>query len=144
MNQNNTEVLIIGYGNTLRGDDGVGVRVAETIAQLEWEGVRSLWVHQLTPELAEDISQAKMVIFVDAVVSEALEIRAIEAVEEGGKVGHYQDPRSLLLLTKAVYGAIPLAWWVLIPGVNFEFGEELSPITQGYMKDAIEQIKKLL
>jgi len=32
-----SKVLVIGYGNTLRGDDAVGVRAAELIASRNWQ-----------------------------------------------------------------------------------------------------------
>ena len=32
-------ILVIGYGNTLRGDDGVGPKVAEAVAALALPGV---------------------------------------------------------------------------------------------------------
>jgi Ni,Fe-hydrogenase maturation factor len=60
-------VLVIGYGNTLRRDDGVGVRAAELIAaDPRLAHARVLAVHQLTPELALDIGAVSLVIFVDA------------------------------------------------------------------------------
>ena len=62
------ESLVIGYGNTLRGDDGVGQKVAEVIASLGLSGIRALSCHQLTPELADPISEVRMVVFVDATV----------------------------------------------------------------------------
>jgi hypothetical protein len=64
-------VLVIGYGNTLRGDDGVGYQVAETVAEWQLPQVRSIAVHQLLPELAADIAEVDLVIFVDAVVATA-------------------------------------------------------------------------
>jgi len=46
-------VLVIGYGNTLRGDDGLGQRAAEALAQRALpDGVEVLSCHQLTIELA--------------------------------------------------------------------------------------------
>src|SRR5215472_4005839 len=60
-------VLIIGYGNPLRADDGVGWRMACRLGELvRDEPFEVLAVHQLTPELAEPISRAELVIFVDA------------------------------------------------------------------------------
>ena len=61
----NKKILIIGYGNTLRGDDGVGYKIAEIIEQWNINNITSLAVHQLTPDLAENIAQADTVIFVD-------------------------------------------------------------------------------
>ena len=64
--------LIVGYGNDLRSDDGAGVIVARKVAVL-WPQARVIVVHQLTPELAEDIAMAGKVIFVDAFVAHARE-----------------------------------------------------------------------
>jgi hypothetical protein len=59
-------VLVIGVGNDLRGDDGAGRAVVEELARLAVHGMHPVWSHQLVPELAEQISKAGMVIFVDA------------------------------------------------------------------------------
>ena len=57
------KTLVIGYGNELRQDDGVGPRAALLMARL---GLQAMAVHQLTPELVERISQVEQVVFVDA------------------------------------------------------------------------------
>ena len=44
------DFLVIGYGNTLRGDDGVGPRVAVAVEDLQLPGVRTLVCQLLTPE----------------------------------------------------------------------------------------------
>ncbi|MFI5043071.1 MAG: hydrogenase maturation protease, partial [Acidimicrobiales bacterium] len=60
-------VLVIGYGNTLRSDDGVGWHAAALLAEdPRLAGVEVLAVHQLTPELALDMSRATLVILIDA------------------------------------------------------------------------------
>jgi hypothetical protein len=59
-------ILLIGYGNELRGDDGVGPYVAREIDRRDLPGVRTFALHQLAPELAEEIAGADGVIFVDA------------------------------------------------------------------------------
>jgi len=60
-------LLILGYGNPLRGDDGVGWhavhRLRERSAELDADVMSC---HQLTPELAEAVSRAERVIFIDA------------------------------------------------------------------------------
>ena len=50
-------VLVIGYGNTLRNDDGVGPRVAEALEALQLPGVRTLSCALLAPETAEPVSR---------------------------------------------------------------------------------------
>ncbi len=59
-------VLVIGYGNELRGDDGIGPHVVSELAALELPGVLTRIVHQLLPELAAELADTCLVIFVDA------------------------------------------------------------------------------
>ena len=73
-----TGLLVIGYGNTLRGDDGVGPKVAEAVEALQLPGVRTLVCQQLSPEHAEPISRARVVVFVDAAVDAPREVQITE------------------------------------------------------------------
>ena len=51
------KVLVIGYGNSLRGDDGIGPAVAQAFADEDATECADVIVcHQLTPELAESIA----------------------------------------------------------------------------------------
>nr|MDQ2730551.1 hydrogenase maturation protease [Armatimonadota bacterium] len=59
--------LVIGYGNPLRRDDGLGPMAAQRLAALaDPLRVQVLTPYQLSPELAEPISQARFVLFIDA------------------------------------------------------------------------------
>ena len=61
------KVLVIGYGNSIRGDDAFGPLVAERLEQtLQADRVEVLSRHLLTPELAADVRDASLVIFIDA------------------------------------------------------------------------------
>lgn len=57
-------MLVIGYGNDLRGDDAAGLRAASLLA----EQYRDHHHHRRTPapELAADIAMADRVVFLDA------------------------------------------------------------------------------
>ncbi|AFZ05966.1 hydrogenase maturation protease [Oscillatoria nigro-viridis PCC 7112] len=137
--------LIIGYGNTIRGDDGAGYQIAEAVAQWNFDRVRSLAVHQLTPDLAEAIAQAKTVIFVDAVATlSEVKIEQLRPNYAASFTGHYADPRSILALTCTLYKAIPTAYQILIPAVNFSFDETLSPVTIKNVDLALVKIKQLV
>src|SRR5271169_1528567 len=51
--------LIIGYGNPLRSDDGFGWHAGRLLAQsLADQDAKIITCHQLTPELAETLSQS--------------------------------------------------------------------------------------
>jgi hypothetical protein len=59
--------LIVGYGNSLRSDDGVGWHTAGLLAgDPRLAGARVLARHQLLPELAADVGRASLVVLVDA------------------------------------------------------------------------------
>lgn len=145
------QILVIGYGNTLRSDDGAGQIVANKVEAWNLHFARAIAVQQLTPELAEDISQAQLVIFIDAYPVDKnaqqnfLKIMRIFPDEKPENFSaHISDPRSLLALSQTLYHHSPPAWWLLIPAVNFDFGEELSPITSQGVAEALEQIWHLL
>jgi len=105
------DILVIGYGNTLRGDDGVGPRVAEAIEELQLPRVRTLVCQQLSPEHAYQISRADLVVFVDAAVDAPKEVqwRPLEPNESSQLMAHAVDPRTMLALARDVFGHAPEA-----------------------------------
>ena len=138
-------ILVIGYGNTLRRDDGVGPKVAEAVAALNLPGVSALACHQLTPELAEPISRAQKVIFVDADSKPKgdVSLRKIKPGDAGEILAHASDPRSLLALANQVFGRNPSAWAVAIPVEDFGFGDGLSSYAEAGMQSAVRKIQAL-
>lgn len=138
-------MLVIGYGNVLRRDDGVGPRVADAVEALHLPGVRTLVCQQLSPEHAEAVAQAQTVIFVDAAVDAPAEVqlRKLEPGESTQLMAHAADPRTMLALARDVFGHAPEAWWLTIPAVKLGFGEDLSPDAQRGLERAVEEIKRL-
>ena len=139
-------ILVIGYGNTLRSDDGVGPRVAMAIASRELPGLTAIAVQQLTPELAEPLAAAEMAIFVDARRAdqdEAVEVRLLEPGEPGRSTGHTSDPRTLLALARMIFGRSPGGWLVTVPAADFSLGEGLSATAERGAEDALERITAL-
>lgn len=139
--------LAIGYGNTLRSDDGAGRVVAEAIADLSLPGMRSRSVHQLTPDLAAEIAEVDRVFFIDAVLWQwetppKVQIQTLTPQVQNSSLGHHCDPRSLLGLSASLYDRLPRAEWILIPALNFAFGETLSDVTQRAIVVAIEEIHR--
>ncbi len=140
-------MLVIGYGNSLRCDDGVGPQIARAVAAWEIPNVTTIAVHQLTPDLVEAIARADGVIFIDAcAVAETpdIQIRPLTLAEAGMTSGHWCEPHVLLAITQALYGYHPRSWWVMVPGVNFELGESLSPVAQQGIEAALEAIEQLI
>jgi hydrogenase maturation protease len=140
-----TDLLVIGYGNTLRSDDGVGPRVAEAVDALYLPGVRTLICQQLSPEHAEPVSQARAVIFVDAAVDspDQVQFRRLEPNESLQLMAHAADPRTMLALARDVFGHVPEAWWLTIPAKKLDFGETFSPEAEAGFHEALRRIQSL-
>jgi coenzyme F420 hydrogenase subunit delta len=149
--------LVIGCGNPLCGDDGAGRIVVERLAtELAKEPCREttqcLSVVQWTPELAEPISQADCVYFVDA--ARGAEPGAIDSrevcVNENSlspsqpAFSHHVQPERLLAIAASVYGRKPKAYLFTIVGRNFELGEALSPEVEAAVTALVTEMKKLL
>jgi hydrogenase maturation protease len=139
----NAQLLVIGYGNTLRGDDGVGPRVAESVGNLRLPGVRTLICQQLSPEHAAPIAQAEKVIFVDAAVAAPREVqfRELTPGDTSQLMAHAANPGTMLALARDVFGHAPKAWWLTIPAEKMEFSEELTPIAQRGCAEAVKEIQ---
>jgi len=137
-------LLVIGYGNTLRSDDGVGPRVAEAILALALPRVHVLAAPLLTPELAEPISKARSVIFVDAAVDAPRDVRMRKLAPAASSqvMAHAASPATLLALARDVFGCAPEARWLTIPVQELGIGENLSPLAQRGVAVAVEEIKK--
>jgi hydrogenase maturation protease len=138
-------VLLIGYGNLLRSDDGVGPAIVSRLAERfaanpSIAGCRFLTVHQLTPELTDDLQHTDRVIFIDASVElkpGQVRIRRIprprptepanSAFAQPSLLGHHFSPEGLLSLSQSLYHGAPRAWTVAIGIANSAVGDRLSP-----------------
>jgi len=140
-----SDLLVIGYGNELRGDDGVGPRVAAEVAGWNLDRVRAIVCPLLTPELADAISQARIAVFVDAALDapNGVQLRQLEPHESSQLMAHAANPRTMLALARDVFGRAPQAWWLTIPASRFDFSRQLSPEAQRGVADAIEKLQIL-
>lgn len=139
------QLLVIGYGNELRRDDGVGPKVAALVAEWKLPGVQTLICHQLMPELADLIVSAQRVVFVDAGVGDAntLQVRDIEPIDSIQTMTHAMDPRSLLALAKQTFGHCPRASCVSIPADDLDFGDEISSRAQQGIAVALQRLREI-
>jgi hydrogenase maturation protease len=142
-------VLIIGYGNPLRGDDGLGWHAAHTLEQEGFgEDVEIIACHQLTPELAEPVGQADLVIFVDArwdgVPGSCARQEVVARSAEPGSFSHACDPAALLAWGKDLYGGCPQAVMLSVTGESFAHGESLSPCVLAVLPLLRERIHQIV
>ncbi|HSV75080.1 MAG TPA: hydrogenase maturation protease [Chthonomonadales bacterium] len=139
--------VVIGYGNELRSDDGAGPWVARAVAALALPGVLATDAHQLVPEMAEMLSDARLAVFVDATVTpEPTDVaaRRVEPHADPAGASHFGDPGALLWITRQVYGRCPEAWLVTIPARNLDLGESLTPGVRALCDTAVSVVARLV
>ncbi|NEO86889.1 MAG: hydrogenase maturation protease [Spirulina sp. SIO3F2] len=149
-------ILVIGYGNSLQSDDGAGQLIAQTIASWRNPIVRTRITCDLTPSLVSEIAQANIVVFVKAMTisystettnsSEGgLQVHLVSPQQADDQWGHHCTPQVLLTLTQRLYNILPQkSYWFWIPGYDFDFGEQLSTLTQQGVQQALTQLSELI
>lgn len=142
-----TRVLLIGYGNPGRLDDGLGPALAERFEKLGLPGVTVDANYQLNVEDAADLAEHDVVIFADADVSgpEPFWFRRIEPKRVLSFTTHSVAPDALLGLAEQLFDARGEAFILGIRGYRFnEFGEGLSPEAQENLDAAAEFLEAAL
>jgi len=145
-------VLVIGYGSLLRTDDAVGPRVATVLAgDARLAGAEVHAVGQLTPDLAEPVAAASLVVLVDAsgeLAPGAVAVRRVEPAAAAGTpaqgaFSHHVDAVSLVSLAAALYGRVPPVHLVSVGAASLEFGEQLSPAIEAAIPAIAETVVRL-
>jgi hydrogenase maturation protease len=138
--------LIIGYGNSLRGDDGVGPAVVALIGARQ-PGARAIALPMLVPELAPLVAAAPIVVFVDAGVDAPPGDVRVERLDEGGDLGafgHLVSPRAIVGLARRLYAGTPAAFQVSVGVACFDVGVPLSPAVAAAVPRAVDAVMELL
>ncbi|MGD0478963.1 MAG: hydrogenase maturation protease [Terracidiphilus sp.] len=151
MTEPKARCLILACGNTLRGDDGVGPKLAAWAEERfrHEPDVRVISRQQWTPDLAEEIATADSVLFVDASASSPPgRVRLIPVssrVDPSVPSSHHLKPSELLGVTRSLYGSIKSHAMLLTVGVSStELGETFSapveaalPRARGILEKAV-------
>ena len=142
-----SHTLLIGYGNPLRGDDGVGWVVAEMVAARQ-TAVSVLIRHQLTPELAEPISQAARVVFIDATaIGTPGDLVCHHLTPEGASgqlFSHTCNPAGLLHMAQMLYGQAPVGYLFTVTGASFGYEEQLSEVVTAILPQLCAKIEGVM
>ena len=122
-------ILIYGYGNPGRQDDGLGVALVEELeAWAQAEGISGVVFdsnYQLNAEDALAVAESRKIVFVDAAkAGEApFEFRPLFPQNEIAFSTHAMSPESVLALAAELYGKKPPAWLLAIRGYAWEPNE---------------------
>ncbi len=124
------QILVIGYGNPFRGDDGFGGLAAGHVEERQIAGIKVVVSHQLNPELAELLSQSSYAVFLDAIISDdkpgTLSATSVEHCDLSTFGMHRFEPGSLLALSQSLYGQAPPATLITATARSFDHGDTIS------------------
>jgi len=153
-------VLVLGLGNTLRRDDGVGVVVADRLAgdpRLDRDQIEVRACYQLLPEMALDLAEVSLALFIDADLAGlpgSIEVREIDpqrasrddadARSEPGASSHHVGGGELVALAATLTGVAPRALAVGIGVADTELGEGLSPAVEAAVPRVVEAAVRLV
>lgn len=126
-----TSVLLIGYGNPGRLDDGLGPALAEAVAEKQLAGVTVDSDYQLVVEDAATAAQYDVVVFADAAVKGPEPFSFTRIEPQGAELSfssHSCEPGAVLAMARDMFHGKPRGYALGIRGYEFnEFGERLSP-----------------
>ena len=133
-------LIVVGYGNPGRLDDGLGPAFAERAGRLGLPGVAVDSNYQLAIEDAATIAEFDVAVFADASVSGLEPFNCVELAPKEGTcfTTHHVAPEQILHLARALFGAATQAYLIGIRGYAFdEFGERLSPRAEENLQAAL-------
>ena len=140
------KLLLLGYGNPDREDDGVAWHILRAVTvhfglpspqsyEDEFpvhERIDFAFYLQLTPEMAEDIIEYEHVCFVDAHtgnIPEPVRLIAVESEFQRSPFTHHLTPQSRVSMCETLYGRKPNAALLSVLGHQFLFSRQLSEET---------------
>ncbi|MBE9492707.1 MAG: hydrogenase maturation protease [Bacteroidetes bacterium] len=144
------KILLYGYGNPGRQDDGLGVefvnRMEKWVCQLGLKGFEFDNNYQLNIEDAEAIKDKDLVVFADA-SEEKISNFCFTKVNKSSKVSfttHSASPGYIVKLCEELFNSKPLVLLLHIKGYSWEFHEGLTEKAENNLKIALDYFQKKL
>ena len=137
-----TRILVLGYGNPGRQDDGLGPAVAAGIDRLGWPDLTAYDNYQLNIEDALEVAAHDVVWFVDAskVGQSPYEVRDVAPSDSIEFTSHLVRPEVILSIARRYYGGAAQAFLLGVRGYEFAFVEELTPQADANLQAALTML----
>ncbi len=140
-------ILLIGYGNPGRLDDGLGPAAAAAVERWDHPGVTVDSDYQLTVEDASDIAAHDVVIFADASVNgeEPFFVKPVQPRQAVSFSSHSVEPEALMHMAHTLFNGNTRGYVLGIRGYEFnEFGERLSSRAAENLDRALQYLRLVL
>jgi hydrogenase maturation protease len=149
--ENSKKILVYGYGNPGRADDGLGIAFSESIESwVNKENIKNVTCesnYQLNIEDAEIISRFDIVIFADASLEEISSVSLTKVLPSDSRIEfsmHAVSSAFVLDLCNQIYNVSPQTWLIHIKGVDWDFREGFSAEAKKNLRKALNLIKPLI
>ena len=122
-------LVVFGWGNDARGDDGLGPLMLARVARAAWPDVTTVEDFQLQIEHALDLDGAEAALFVDAGKDTPAPFNFVEIGPKRGDshTTHALAPEAVLdVYARSLRRPPPPAFTLSMRGERFELGEGLS------------------
>jgi hydrogenase maturation protease len=123
-------VVVFGWGNESRGDDGIGPLLLRSLESAGWDEAELIEDFQLQLEHALDLRGADLALFLDAGRDTRAPFLFREIFPRGGMThtSHALAPESVLdVFSRIEKAAPPPSFLLCVRGESFGLGEGLSP-----------------
>lgn len=126
----------------------MGLRIAEAVeSAIPGARLRVVSAQQWAPEMAAELAQAELAIFVDASAADAPgTLRSLPVTARARQTEtHRFDPEVLLGLAESLYGRAPKTAFLLTVGAGrLGYGEAMSPAVARAVPGAVRQVAEWL
>jgi len=146
MSEQAVRILVIGYGNPGRRDDGLGPAFAARLEALGLQGVTVESDYQLSIEHAQLVAQHDIVVFADAAADIEDDIpfylRSVQLASDAICFSHGISPPAVLHLADQCFGARPSGWLLGIRPADIDsFAEGLTPEAEANLAAALRAFR---
>lgn len=134
------KMLLLGIGNSGRGDDGLGWKFVECVEKFCYKFIEFEFRYQLHIEDADTIGNYEVVVFVDAShekIENGFQVSSCKPSDHYYYSTHAQDPGAILHLCNNLFNKFPKAYLVAIAGEEWDLGSSLSKTAMQNLKEAL-------
>ncbi len=147
MKSANYALTVFAWGNTARGDDGIGPILAERLREQDFPGLRVIEDHQLNIEHVTDLEDCGAALFIDAStkVDEGYRLERISPSNDGNFSTHAISPQALLNVCEhTMKSSAPDSWLLHVAAREFELGAEPGSKARRSIEQAFGFLTELL
>ena len=142
------KILVIGFGNPGRRDDGLGPALAARLEELALPGVTVDSDYQLMIEHAAMVAEHDIVVFADAAADageEPFYFRPVDPAPGTGISSHSVSPAGVLHLAQSCFNKFPRGYLLGLRGADLSsFAEGLTPTAGASLAAALAFIRPWL